>query len=571
MCGIAGIISPFDRQRDLEQMLELQKHRGPDNTGEFHDIGFAYLGHNRLSIIDLNDASNQPFSDNSGRYQLSFNGEIYNYLELREELKPFYEFKTESDTEVLMAAYIKFGQDFLDKLNGMFSFAIWDTKEKFLFAARDRFGVKPFYYSKNAKEFFYASEIKSITGILRNNEPSLKVWANYFAYGSYGLPSETFYQHIFQLPAGHFLSFKNGEVKIQQWYDFVENVQKVKVYDNIEEAKAKYLSLLKDSISLRFRADVEVGFNISGGVDSSLLLALVNQYQEKENISAYTFYSDDERYDELPWVKKMIGQTGNPLSKIRLDVNEVKELSRTTSIIQDEPFGGFPTIAYSKIFRQARQDNVLVLLDGQGMDEQWAGYDYYRGGDHSDTIQGQRRNFSPFKINCLSKELMKFAEKPNYPKPFDNQLQNLQYRDLFYTKIPRALRFNDRISMAASTELREPFLDYRLVEFAFAQSENFKIKGGINKYLLRELVKELVPLGISYAPKRPLQTPQREWLGDELSVWVEKQLNRIAESQYADWFDPDELQKEWLKYKEGEQHSSFHIWQWINASFLLHQ
>ncbi|APS38811.1 asparagine synthase (glutamine-hydrolyzing) [Salegentibacter sp. T436] len=571
MCGIAGIISPFDRQRDLEQMLELQKHRGPDNTGKVHDIGFAYLGHNRLSIIDLNDASNQPFSDNSGRYQLSFNGEIYNYLELREELKPFYEFKTESDTEVLMAAYIKFGQDFLNKLNGMFSFAIWDTKEKSLFAARDRFGVKPFYYSKNAEEFFYASEIKSINGILRNNEPSLKVWANYFAYGSYGLPSETFYQHIFQLPAGHFLSFKNGELKIQQWYDFVENVQKVKVYNNIEEAKAKYLSLLKDSISLRFRADVEVGFNISGGLDSSLLLALVNQYQEKEKISAYTFYSDDERYDELPWVKKMISQTGNPLSKIRLDVNEVKELSRTISTIQDEPFGGFPTIAYSKIFRQSRQDNVLVLLDGQGMDEQWAGYDYYRGGGPSDTIQGQKKNFSPFKINCFSKELLKFAEKPNYPKPFDNQLQNLQYRDIFYTKIPRALRFNDRISMAASTELREPFLDYRLVEFAFAQSENFKIKGGINKYLLRELVKELVPLGISYAPKRPLQTPQREWLGDELSVWVEAQLNRIAESQYADWFDLDELQKEWLKYKEGERHSSFHIWQWVNASFLLHQ
>ena len=568
MCGIAGILSPFDREQDLEQMLNLQKHRGPDHTGRFRDNGFACLGHNRLSIIDLSEAANQPFTDNSGRYKLVFNGEIYNYLELREELKSIYEFRTQSDTEVLIAAYKHYGKNCLDKLNGMFSFAIWDTKEKSFFAARDRFGVKPFYYANNSEEFFFASEIKSLTGILKNIEPSLKVWANYFAYGSYGLPNQTFFQNIFQLPAGHFLIYKDGELKIEQWYNFVEHVQKVKVNNDLEKTKAEYFDLLKDSVYLRFRANVEVGFNISGGVDSSLLLALVNQYENRENIKAFTFYTGNERYDELPWVEKMISKTKNPLSKIRLDFNEVEELSKTISDIQDEPFGGIPTLAYSKIFRQARRDNVLVLLDGQGMDEQWAGYDYY-GSDPTATIQGQKENFSPFKINCLSRDLLKIAEKPVYPEPFDNQLQNLQYRDLFYTKIPRALRFNDRISMAAGTELREPFLDYRLVEFAFAQPEQFKIKGSVHKYLLRELVKELVPSDISYAPKRPLQTPQREWLGDELNIWVEAQLKKLTESQYSYWFELDEMHKEWRKYKEGERQSSFHIWQLVNAGLLL--
>ena len=568
MCGITGIISGFDREQELWRMLELQKHRGPDNTGFYSDKNFAYLGHNRLSIIDLSEAANQPFSDDSGRYSLVFNGEIYNYKELRAELKSFYQFKTESDTEVLLASFLKYGKHCLKKLNGMFSFAIWDSTDKSLFAARDRFGVKPFYYSESSEEFYFASEIKSLNGVLENNEPSLKVWANYFAYGSYGLSNETFFQNIFQLPAGHLLSYKEGDLKIEKWYDFVENVKKVEVLDDFEKTKARYLSLLRDSISLRFRADVEVGFNISGGVDSSLLLALVNQYEKKEKIKAYTFYTGDERYDELHWVEKMISTTGNPLSKICLDIEEIKSLSEKITAIQDEPFGGFPTMAYSKIFQQARKDNVLVLLDGQGMDEQWAGYDYYRG-NSSSTIQGQDSSFSPFKINCLSEGLLKYADKPVYPQPFKNELQNLQFRDLFYTKIPRALRFNDRVSMASGTELREPFLDYRLVEFAFAQPDEFKINGSIHKYMLRELVKELVPSDISYAPKRPIQTPQREWLGEDLASWVEEQLNQMASSEYSNWFDLDQIQKEWEKYKDGDRQSSFHIWQWVNFALLM--
>lgn len=572
MCGIAGIISSRPVTQDLNKMLRQQAHRGPDHTGTYVDEGFAGLGHNRLSIIDLTSDANEPFRDNSGRYFLSFNGEIYNYIELREELKDHYSFKTASDTEVLLAAYIIWGKDCLHRFNGMFSFAIWDSQEKILFAARDRFGVKPFHYSQEKGSLYFSSEIKTLQSVLERSNPNKRVWANYFTYGSYGAPDETFFEKIYQLPGGHFLEFKAGKLSIERWYDFVNRVKNIRNDHSFEEAKEIYLELLRDSIKLRFRADVPIGFNISGGVDSSLLLALVNQSEEKKQIKAYTFYTGDDRYDELPWVQQMIETTSNPLSKVKLTSDEVPDLAKTIAALQDEPFGGIPTLAYSKIFEQAQKEGIKVLLDGQGMDEQWAGYDYYLEVNTSDkkeaTIQGLGK-INPLKPNVLSPEFAALAEKPVFPTPFDNRLQNLQYRDLFYTKIPRALRFNDRISMGFGIELREPFLDYRLVEFAFAQPEHFKIYNGTQKYLLRELLKPLVPKSLTYAPKRPLQTPQREWLGEELKDFVEVQLQCLKTSAFHEWFDIEEMEKEWKSYLKGNNESSFHLWQWISVQISL--
>ena len=567
MCGIAGIIGNQPSEAELQKMLETQKHRGPDHTGAYLDPGFAAIGHNRLSIIDLSPVANEPFRDNSGRYYLSFNGEIYNYMELREELRRSYEFRTASDTEVLLAAFIKWGKDCLHKFNGMFSFAIWDSKEKKLFAARDRFGVKPFYYSQAKNNFYFSSEIKALKNPIFDASPNQQVWADYFSYGTYGTPEETFYNNIRQLPGGHYLEYTEGNLKIQKWYDFISRVENVSTNVSFQEVKTQYFDLLKDSTKLRFRADVPVAINISGGVDSSLLLALVNLFEDKRNINAYTFYTGDERYDELPWVEQMIATTQNPLQKIHFSAAEVEGAARKISRLQDEPYGGIPTLAYSKIFQQAQKDGVKVLLDGQGMDEQWAGYDYYASGSRQ-TIQGMGQK-SPFQASVLDPDFASLAEKPEAPQPFDNKLQNLQYRDLFYTKIPRALRFNDRISMAYGTELREPFLDYRLVEFAFAQPESYKIRNGQGKFLLRELLSEMVPEELSYAPKRPLQTPQREWLAEDLRPFVEEQLEKLKISSEAGWFDHVEINKEWKKYLAGDQNSSFHLWQWINASLIL--
>ena len=565
MCGIAGIIGEKFSEYKLDKMLLSQKHRGPDFTGKYVSKN-CVLGHNRLSIIDLSEKANQPFFSKDKRYTLVFNGEIYNYLELKEALGD-YVFTSNSDTEVLLAAYVTWGEACLHKLNGMFSFAIWDSEKESLFAARDRFGVKPFYYHQDEKTFYFSSEIKALHNAGISKMPSEKIWAGYFAYGSYGMPQETFWETILQLPGGHFLNYKNGVLSIEKWYYFEKEVLKYQKDESFEKVKQTYKKILKDSIKLRFRADVQVGFNISGGLDSSTLLAFVNQMEGKENIKAYTFFTDDDRYDELPWVKEMIALTKNPLTEVLLRPDtSFNEKTNYISVIQDEPFGGVPTIAYSQIFKQARKDNVLVLLDGQGMDEQWAGYDYYTK-QRDETIQGV--NKTPFRPNVLAQNFLGLADKPTYPKPFNDRVLDLQYRDLFYTKIPRALRFNDRVSMAYSTELREPFLDYRLVEYAFAQPLEYKISKGVQKFLLRELVSEYLSDTISYAPKRPLQTPQREWLGEDLKEFVANHLQQLKDSEYSKWFNFTALEKEWELYIEGNNDASFHIWQWVNLSLLI--
>lgn len=565
MCGIAGIIGVGANKTSIDAMLAAQAHRGPDAQKIHLEKGVA-LGHNRLSIIDLSAAADQPFYSQDGRYTLVFNGEIYNYLELKQALEETYYFQTQSDTEVLLAAFLCWGSDCLSHLNGMFSFAIWDSLEQRLFAARDRFGVKPFYFHKAEDGFYFASEIKSLFAAGITKEPNENVWASYFVYGSYGMPNETFWEDIHQLPGGHFLELSDDKLQINQWYDFVKEVKKYDLPLSFGAVKMRYLQLLDSSISLRFRADVPLGFNVSGGLDSSALLALVNRTADGKNINAYTFYTGDVRYDELPWVKDLIAHTKNPLITVLFEAEDVAEAAESMSALQDEPFGGVPTLAYAAIFKEAVSQGVKVLLDGQGMDEQWAGYDYYAREQSQSTIQGVTS--SPFKKGVLSKTFLAKAKKPVYPTPFENRVLNLQYRDLFYTKIPRALRFNDRVSMAASTELREPFLDYRLVEFAFAQPLEYKIKDGVQKYLLRDLVSEHLSSNITLAPKRPLQTPMREWLGSELATWVQEALEPLKKHS---WFDGEALQAAFEQYKAGEQDSSFHIWQWVNTSLLLDQ
>ena len=430
-----------------------------------------------------------------------------------------------------------------------------------MFAARDRFGVKPFHYNLSNDKLCFSSEIKALHAAGIEKKENEKVWASYFAFGSYGMPNETFWAGISQLPGGHYLEFDNNKLTITKWYNFEKEVAKQPKNLTFEEAKKQYLNLLKDSVNLRFRADVSVGFNVSGGLDSSVLLALVNLQEDNSKINAYTFYTNNADYDELPWVEKMIAETQNPLKKVLLKAEEVPALSEKIEWQQDEPFGGIPTLAYAKIFEQARKDGVLVLLDGQGMDEQWAGYDYYTQKNEA-TIQGVQD--SPYKTRMLSDSFLQKAEKPTYPKPFDDEVLNKQYRDLFYTKIPRALRFNDRISMTYSTELREPFLDHRLVEFAFSLPLDYKIRNGISKYILREIATEYFVNDLVFAPKRPLQTPQREWLATDLKEWVNNCFAEIETGAHADWFNKEELQKEVRLYFEGNIQSSFHIWQCIS-------
>lgn len=571
MCGIAGIIGPGWDINQLKAMRVVQGHRGPDAEGIFLDPKESCgLAHNRLSIIDLSDAGRQPMQSADGRYKIVLNGEIYNYLELRNELKSDFNFRTHSDTEVLLSAYQKWGTKSLDRLIGMFAFIIWDEKEQCGFAARDRFGVKPLnYHMKADGTLLMASEIKAIhaAGVEREHNP--KAWANYLAYGLTDNGEETFWKNIYSLPAGNFLTWRNGHIKFSRWYDIAEKTGDEFDRRSDTDVQEEYLSLLKDSVGLRFRADVPVGINLSGGLDSSTLLGLIHSLEKEESaVAAYTFATGDERYDELPWVRQMLSTTSHPLVVASLSAYEVPDLAADVQYYQDGPFGGVPTLAYAKLFAQAKANGTTVLMDGNGMDEQWAGYDYYNSlnGNPPSVVQGVSE--SPVRAECLTEDFRSLAESPEYPQVFTDKLRNLQYRDLRFTKIPRAMRFNDRISMRSSTELREPFLDHRLVELAFRQPPERKIVNGTRKKMLRDIVKTILPSNLAEAPKRPLQTPQREWLRGELREWADECIKDACRTFAGAWLNEQSVVGELEKFWIGKSDNSFYIWQWISLSLM---
>jgi asparagine synthase (glutamine-hydrolysing) len=561
MCGIAGIIGNLANSKIMDAMLQVQKHRGPDAIGIWEDQhNRVVLGHNRLSIIDLSDNANQPMLDSSNNYVIVFNGEVYNYKEIKKDLEHDFVFKTNSDTEVVLNAFIKWGKDCLDKFIGMFAFAIWNKNKKKLFIARDRFGVKPFYFSTDSDgSLIFASEIKTILKAGINNKPNLKTWSGYLLNSTYGEIDNTFYENVYQLPGGHFLEYQDNNIQIKKWYDLVEKTGFEFDERPLEVIEEEYYFLLQESIKLRFRADVPVGINISGGIDSSLLLYLVNDYKKDALVEAFTFYTNDDRYDELPWVQKLISQTKHHLNKVLLSVEDVKILLDSVYTIQDEPYGGIPTLAYSQIFKDARNKGIIVLLDGQGMDEQWAGYDYFRNFENKSLIQGVSKSADV--KSFYNSDFIHLAEKLSFPEPYPDKLRNLMFRDAFYTKIPRALRFNDRVSMMYSTELREPFLDHRLFELAFKQSPEKKINQETGKIFLRNLINKKLPDFITNAPKRPLQTPQREWLQVDLKEIILDKKNKIKNSNFAEVISFTSLEKEITNYFNGDYDNSFFIWQ----------
>lgn len=568
MCGISGIINHPDAKSLISKMTQIQSHRGPDATGFFTEDNNA-LGHNRLSIIDLSENGNQPLFSVDKRYVIVFNGEIYNYKELKQKLQKqdSYVFKTETDTEVVLASWLVWGESCLDEFIGMFAFVIWDYLEQKLFAARDRFGVKPFHYSLVNNTLVFASEIKAIhaSGIVEPI-PNESIWATYFKDGLYDFNEATFWSDIYKLPAGHSLTWMNNKLHIECWYDLTEKI----TFEsrNQSDVKEELLFLLEDSVRLRFRSDVPVGVCLSGGLDSSLLLGLIQKVKGKDfPIHAFTFYTGDSRYDELPWVEQMIKSTSVNHHACKLNTQEIPDLAQKISWHMDEPYGGIPTLGMSKVFEKASKLGIKVLLDGNGLDEGWGGYDYYQRAGSIDfqkgPVQGSRKAQSL--ENCLNRDFLQKAIIHNKPSFMVDDLTYLQLRDLIMSKIPRAMRFADRNSMAYSIELREPFLDHRIIELGLNQPIENKIHEGTGKYLVRQLAKQIIPTEVGKAPKRALQTPQREWFATDLSNWI---TQKISKEPNSNWFEENSLLNEYQKYQTELPDNSFYIWQMVNTMLL---
>jgi asparagine synthase (glutamine-hydrolysing) len=263
-----------------------------------------------------------------------------------------------------------------------------------------------------------------------------------------------------------------------------------------------------------------------------------------------------------------LSKTGHPATNCLLRAEDVPQLAESVQRVQDEPFGGLPTLAYSHLFATARQMGTIVLLDGQGMDEQWGGYDYYAAPDSQPAqfVQGTRDR--AVRMECLEPDFRRLAPEWKAPAKFSDRLRNLQVRDALHTKIPRALRFNDRASMRSSTELREPFLDHRLFELALRQPAERKILNGVRKRLLRELACQLAPAGVVEAPKRPLQTPQREWLRGPLKAWAEEQIRAALDGWAGTWLDTPAVLSAWREFLEERTDNSFFVWQWISLGMI---
>ncbi len=602
MCGIAGVLGPKASEALALRMGNSIAHRGPDGSGVFAD-GEAALSHRRLSIIDLSENGRQPMTTADGRFTITYNGEVYNYLELRAELGG--EFVSTSDTEVMLKAFEKWGIKAVEKFNGMFAFAIWDKRERVLTCVRDRMGIKPFYYHFDGQNFFFASEIKALLEAGVEARPHEAIIIDYLASAIYDHTDETFFEGIHKLPPGHYFQLKSGQTpKAQMYWNLPERAAGIAVPKNDAEAIRLFRELFEDAIRLRLRSDVPVGVNLSSGLDSTALLAYLKAiHPDISKLHAFTATYRDEKYDEGRLAKPLADSFGLPWHSAPLEIEDFEAVAAKTMRSQDEPYGGVPQLGFYQLNRVERENGVTVLLEGHGVEEYLTGYPMFLppywsdllGGGHLPTLAkelsgyvkqgrgdlkkaiGEWRSFMSHReglhldltrqteAQVLSKEYaMKHHQVREQEKPFPTHLENALYHNLKHAKLPRVLRFQDRMSMAHGRELRLPFLDYRLVELGFAMPGHLKIRNGVDKYILRESLHGLVPKEVLERPKSYVVTPQTAWLKNELRPYVES-ITRSESFKSRPCFDQAGVQER-LKsfYADPKPKNSFGIWQLVN-------
>jgi len=565
MCGIAGIISP-DRsvlnEFVLKDMADSLAHRGPDGEGlwinKTHQAGFA---HRRLSIIDLSDAAAQPMHYMQ-QYSIVYNGEIYNYIELKKELKKSgYHFNSASDTEVILAAYDCYKERCLQYFDGMFAFAIWDEKEKTIFAARDRFGEKPFYYHHDKENFSFASEMKALwaSGIEKSVEH--KMMLNYMSLGHVQNPankSQTFYKGIFSLPPAHFITYnaETSQLKIDRYWNIDKQVQ-VKI--NEEDAVRQMDHLFSTSINRRLRSDVPIGASLSGGLDSSSIVYYIQRALAGENAKLKTFsavfpgFEKDERkyIQQVVAAFKLENYTTSPTAATL--IRDFEKLCYH----QEEPFPSSSIYAQYKVFEVAKTHNIKVLLDGQGADEMLAGYHKYVHWYLQEMVSRNKfsgaarernllaRNHVEFRWGVknllaaflpshasialekkeynkiihnpdISKHLMSYVKGREWEgihKPVVTKLNDILYFNTVENGLEELLRYSDRNAMAHGREVRLPFLYNELVQFIFSLPSNFKINNGFTKMILRKLMDKKLPPNIVWrTDKIGYEPPQKKWM-----------------------------------------------------------
>lgn len=609
MCGIAGFFDPSTKdysqsKEQLERMLASIAHRGPDNSSVNIEFPIA-LGHNRLSIIDLSDTSNQPMEYQD--FVLVFNGEIYNYIEIKQELiEKGFTFKTRSDTEVVLAAYSHWGESCVKKFVGMWAFAIWDRSRRILFCSRDRFGIKPFYYSTYGQSFYFASEYKPLKlspffdGKINDRQFLRGLQLGWMAY-----EDETYFEQIKALPEGCNLVVKNGNIEIKKYWDIDTSLESTETFEN---KKKDFYQLFSDSIKLHYRSDVEVGVCLSGGLDSSAILSMAaSLFPEKEIKSFTIFYEGKDEVDERPFANEVIKKYKNitPFYYTPSD-KEIQEALEHVLHFADVPISGSSPVSQYFLMKLAKEHGVKVLLDGQGSDEYLCGYMHT-----FNRLIGQKINkgkyFEALKIlnqhkkehNLSPKDAMLVLLKGIYASSHSEQdifnyelkklnsflrgnlskinsiqleekagdkIVNFNYHLLFHTSLPTLLHYEDRNSMAFSLESRVPFLDHRLVEYGFSLPLKDKINNAETKYILRKSLGGILPEAVANRKdKKGFVTPgEAKWLRGPLKHLLEDDFTPLNQ-----WINPYELKKLIYNYQKGDNKQAKLLWRLIMLNLWL--
>ncbi len=562
MCGISGILSPqnaIDRGR-VEAMVNVLVHRGPDgNDVWLNDTKTVALGHNRLAIIDLSDGAAQPMQSPDGRYVITFNGEIYNYVELAGELKTKgVQLRTSSDTEVLLMLFALEGKAMLNKLDGMFAFAIWDNETKSLFCARDRFGEKPFYYSPGAS-FTFASEMKALFAADVPKRVNEKKVFDFILYSTLEDPydlTSTFYEGILQLPAGHWMQVDNGlRIETDKYWD-VDLNHRIDISE--QDAIAEFRRLFEISVERRLRSDVPVGSSLSGGLDSSSIVMEIHR-QLDEHAVQKTFSARFPGYhkDESKYMDMVIDRINVEAHAVTPSEESALSNFREVCYYQEEPFGSMSILAQFEVMKLAGSSGIKVLLDGQGADETLAGYVRYletylasvRDPGERKRIHDAMKLVQPADVlpdinaklptqtdtgiarSALSKirRSVKSPDNPYFvgihpdvvlkhradPNPIlkPQSLKQALYQSTFKRGLNELLRYADRNAMAHSVEVRLPFLYHELVEFTFSLPEELLIGEGWTKYILRKTMEPVLPAEITWRKEKVgYEPPQEKWM-----------------------------------------------------------
>jgi asparagine synthase (glutamine-hydrolysing) len=591
MCGIAGSLDllagrPPDED-EVARMTDLLAHRGPDDAGLLVDPPVV-LGHRRLSILDVSAAGHQPMASEDGRFWITFNGEIYNYKELAQELQELgHSFHTTCDTEVLLAAYAHWGRDSLARLNGMFAFAVWDRLRAELVCVRDRLGVKPFYYAVVDGRFRFASEIKAL--LLDRALPRTPNHArvlDFLAAGITDHTEETLFEGVLQLPPGSFLIVRpsSGPLPPERWYEPDRAVLAEAPPDELRKR-------LVDAVALRLRSDVPLGTTLSGGLDSSAVTAIATTLRRADGLEpAMTFSSrcDDPQLDEGRYIEPVLAMTEAPNRDFT--PREPGLLDDLDHLLwhMDEPFHSAAVYGHWQMSVLARSEGVTVLLDGQGGDEALAGYDYlvYPGFFYSSIVHGRiarafrearsRQSLKGISVRQSVKEVVKLflpprlrgRRLPEWVRPGSGASQvptpgrSLREHHVYGLAVQPLPMYNhqlDRNTMSVSLEARNPFLDYRVVECGLALAPTDHVHEGFTKWTLREALRELLPAEVlERARKQGFTTDESAWIRGDLGDAIETAF-RSPELAARPYFRPPELLSLLERHRNGEEHAA-EIW-----------